>query len=169
MPALLPIVLTASHLVLAANSIPKFDLERTCRPAAEAAEMPGRDSAACQREERDARSKLEQDWAQYNAAQKKPVRRLRRTRSRTELRGVAHLPGNGKASAGASARFESGHRRPQVTLGFLSRRIAIRTGGRALHLRQLVCRQLLGFVLIGLWLLFFLRRTHLTFRHNDLP
>jgi len=70
MPALLPIVLTASHLVLAANSIPKFDLERTCRPAAEAAEMPGRDSAACQRDERDARSKLEQDWAQYNAAQK---------------------------------------------------------------------------------------------------
>jgi hypothetical protein len=38
-----------------------------------------------------------------------------------------------------------------------------------LHLRQLVCRQLLGLVLIGLWLLFFLRRTHLTFRHNDLP
>src|SRR5262249_8216869 len=70
MPAFLPIVLTASHLVLAANSIPKFDLERTCRPAAEAAEMPGRDSAACQRDERDARSKLEQDWAQYNAAQK---------------------------------------------------------------------------------------------------
>jgi hypothetical protein len=70
MPDLLPIVLTASHLVLAANSIPKFDLERTCRPAAEAAEMPGRDSAACQRDERDARSKLEQDWAQYNAAQK---------------------------------------------------------------------------------------------------
>jgi hypothetical protein len=69
MPALLPIVLTASHLVLAANSIPKFDLERTCRPAAEA-EMPGRDSAACQRDEREVRSKLEQDWAQYNAAQK---------------------------------------------------------------------------------------------------
>ena len=40
------------------------------RLAAEAAEMPGRDSAACQLDERDARSKLEQDWAQYNAAQK---------------------------------------------------------------------------------------------------
>jgi len=47
---------------------------------------------------------------------KEPVRRLRRTRSRTELRGVAHLPGNGKASTGASARFESGYRRPQVTV-----------------------------------------------------
>jgi len=37
--------------------------------AAEAAEMPGRDSAACQRDERDARSSS-RDWAQYNAAQK---------------------------------------------------------------------------------------------------
>ena len=63
MPALLPIVLTASHLVLAAASIPKFDLERTCRPAAAAAVLPGRDSAACERDERDAR-------ARYNAAQK---------------------------------------------------------------------------------------------------
>jgi len=70
MPALLPIVLTASHFILAADSIPKFDLERTCRPAAAAAVLPGRDSAACQRDERDARSKLEQDWARYNSGQK---------------------------------------------------------------------------------------------------
>jgi hypothetical protein len=65
----LPIALTASHLVLAADSIPKFDPERTCRPAAAAAVLPG-DSAACERDERDARRKLEQDWARYNAAQK---------------------------------------------------------------------------------------------------
>jgi hypothetical protein len=71
MPALLPIVLTASHLVLAADSIPKFDLDRTCRPAAAAGVLPGRDSVACQRDERDARGKLEQDWARYNAAQKR--------------------------------------------------------------------------------------------------
>ena len=69
MPALLPIVLTASHLVLAADFMPKFDLERAGRPAA-AAVLPGRDSAASERDERDARSKLEQDWARYNAAQK---------------------------------------------------------------------------------------------------
>ena len=70
MPAVLPIVLAASHLVLAADSVPKFDVERTCRPAAVAGVLPGRDSAACQRDEVDARGKLEQDWAQYNAAQK---------------------------------------------------------------------------------------------------
>lgn len=71
MPALLPIVLTASHLVLAADAIPRFDVERTCRPAATAAVLPGRDSAACQRDERDARGKLEQEWTRYNAAQKR--------------------------------------------------------------------------------------------------
>lgn len=71
MPVLLSIVLTASHLVLAANSMPKFDVERTCQPAAVAAVLPGRDLAACQRDERDARGKLEQDWARYNAAQKR--------------------------------------------------------------------------------------------------
>jgi hypothetical protein len=70
MPALLPIVLAASHLVLAADSVPKFDVERTCRPAAVAGVLPGRDSAACQRDEVDARGKLEQDWARYNAGQK---------------------------------------------------------------------------------------------------
>jgi len=70
MPALLPIVLTASHLVFAADSVPKFDVERTCRPAAVAGVLPGRDSAACQQDERDAQSKLGQDWARYNAAQK---------------------------------------------------------------------------------------------------
>jgi hypothetical protein len=71
MPAILPIVLAASHLVLAADTIPKFDVERTCRPASAAAVLPGRDSTACQRDERDARGKLEQDWARYNAAQKR--------------------------------------------------------------------------------------------------
>ena len=34
MPALLPIILTVSHVVLAADTMPKFDVERTCRPAA---------------------------------------------------------------------------------------------------------------------------------------
>jgi hypothetical protein len=58
------------QLVLAADSVPKFDLERTCRPAAAAAVLPGRDATACERDKRDARSKLEHGWARYNAAQK---------------------------------------------------------------------------------------------------
>ena len=64
MPALLPIILTASHIVLAADAVPKFNVERTCRPAAVASVLPGRDASACQRDENDARNKLEQDWAQ---------------------------------------------------------------------------------------------------------
>jgi hypothetical protein len=66
MPAILPIVLTATHVVLAADSVPKFDVERTCRTAAAAASLPGRDSGACQRNEQDARSKLENGWSQYS-------------------------------------------------------------------------------------------------------
>jgi hypothetical protein len=42
MPALIPAILTASQLVLAADSIPKLDVERTCRPAATAGVLPGR-------------------------------------------------------------------------------------------------------------------------------
>jgi len=67
MPALLPIFLTASHIVLAADSVPKFDIERACR-AAGVSGLPGRDSTSCQRDEQDARSKLENNWSQYSAA-----------------------------------------------------------------------------------------------------
>ena len=66
MPALFPVILTATQIVLAADSVPKFDLERTCRAAVDAG-LPGRDSAQCQREEH---SKLEKDWSQYSAAQR---------------------------------------------------------------------------------------------------
>jgi hypothetical protein len=69
MPALLPIILTVSHVVLAADTVPKFDVERTCRPAA-AVGLPGRTAAACQRDENEARTKLEQEWTRYNAAQR---------------------------------------------------------------------------------------------------
>ena len=70
MPALLLIILTASHVVLAADAVSKFDVERTCRPVAGAAVLPGREAPACQRDEKDARTKLEQDWAQYSATQR---------------------------------------------------------------------------------------------------
>jgi hypothetical protein len=69
MPALFPIIVTATQIVLVADSVPKFDVERTCRGAAVSG-LPGRDSASCQRDEQDARSKLEKDWSQYNATQR---------------------------------------------------------------------------------------------------
>jgi hypothetical protein len=71
MPALLPIVLIASHVAMAADTVPKFDVERTCRPAAIAGVLPERDASACQRDENDARTKLEQDWTQYSATQRR--------------------------------------------------------------------------------------------------
>jgi hypothetical protein len=64
----LPIILTASHILAA--DVPKFSVERTCRPAAAASILPGRDASACQRDESDARTKLEQDWTQYSDAQR---------------------------------------------------------------------------------------------------
>ena len=70
MPALLQVLLTASHVVLAADTIPKFNVELTCRAAAEASTSPGRGSRVCQRDEIDAQSKLEQDWAQYTGTQR---------------------------------------------------------------------------------------------------
>ena len=70
MPALLPIMLTASHIALAADTVPKFDVERTCEPAARVAPLPGRDAPACQRDENGARSKLGQDWTQYSSTQR---------------------------------------------------------------------------------------------------
>ena len=71
MPALLPIILTAAHVVLVADAPPKFDVERTCRPAAVAGVLPGRDASACQRDENDARDKVERQWAEYSATQRK--------------------------------------------------------------------------------------------------
>ena len=70
MPALLPIILTVAHVLLAADTVPKFDVERTCRPAA-AVGLPGRTAAACQHDENDARTKLEHEWTRYNAAQRR--------------------------------------------------------------------------------------------------
>jgi len=66
MSAVAPIVLIATYFVLAANSVPKFDVEPSCQAATAAASLPGRDSAACQRDEQDARSTLQKDWNKYS-------------------------------------------------------------------------------------------------------
>jgi hypothetical protein len=70
MPALLPIILTASQIFLVADAVPKFNVEKTCLPAAAASVAPGRGSADCQRDENEARAKVDHDWAQYNPGQR---------------------------------------------------------------------------------------------------
>ena len=69
MPALLPIILTASQIVLAADGVPKFNIDLTCRAAAESSD-PVRGVKACQRDESEARSTLERDWTKYSAVQR---------------------------------------------------------------------------------------------------
>ena len=69
MPALLPIILTVSHV---------FSLPIRCRnltSSVHAGRPPqwacqGETAAACQRDENDARTTLVQDWTRYNAAQR---------------------------------------------------------------------------------------------------
>jgi len=66
----LPMLLVTSHVVMAADTIPKFDVERTCRPAAVAGILPGRNAAACEKDENDARTRLEQVWSGFSATQR---------------------------------------------------------------------------------------------------
>ncbi|HET8974464.1 MAG TPA: hypothetical protein VFN63_14380 [Pseudolabrys sp.] len=68
MPALLPIILTASHIVLVVDAVPKFNVEQTCRRAGEVSVSLGRSAGDCKRDEEDAHSKLH--WAQYSPAQR---------------------------------------------------------------------------------------------------
>jgi hypothetical protein len=70
MSAFLPIILTASHIVLAADRVPEFNIDPSCRAAAEAAVAPGRNSDACKRDELVARSKLNDQWGQFTPVQR---------------------------------------------------------------------------------------------------
>lgn len=62
--ALLAVFLLSSQLVLAADPVPKFDAGRSCRSAGAAAVMGTRDTAACERDENNARAALEKEWSQ---------------------------------------------------------------------------------------------------------
>jgi len=77
MPALLPILVAGSYLVLAAEQIPQFDTDASCHAAA-AATVVDRNEDVCKRDERDARAKLDQQWAQYTAAEKSRCMELSR-------------------------------------------------------------------------------------------
>ena len=76
MPALLPVLLLGSQIVLAADPVPKLDIGRSCRSAGAAAVMATRDKAACERDENVARDKLEQEWSQFSPAQRTECVRL---------------------------------------------------------------------------------------------
>ena len=105
MPALFSIILTATQIVLAADSVPKFrsraDLPRghSRRLAwARFGVMPAR-RASCAQPTRESVEPIQRSTA-------KRVRYPCHNRRRTKLCGAADLPRNDKASQGAARRFQ---------------------------------------------------------------
>lgn len=76
MPAFLPVIFAASQIVLVADAVPKFNVEESCRRAAEVSISLGRSAGDCKRDEQDAHSKLRHDWVQYSPAQRTGCVRL---------------------------------------------------------------------------------------------
>jgi hypothetical protein len=70
MPALWPIVLTASHLVLAADRVPDLNIEPSCHAASTAGLSVDRNMDSCKRDENQARQKLEQEWSGFTPAER---------------------------------------------------------------------------------------------------
>lgn len=70
MPALLPMLLVTSQIVLAADAPPKLDYTPSCRAAVTTAAVQSRGESACKQDEETARGKLEQDWGQFSAEQR---------------------------------------------------------------------------------------------------
>ena len=65
LPALLPVLLLSSQIVLAADPVPKFDIGPSCRSAGAAAVMATRNTASCEQDENNARATLEKEWSQF--------------------------------------------------------------------------------------------------------
>ncbi len=78
MPALLPVFIAASHLVLAAEDVPRLNVEPSCRAATmESRGHPGdRSAAACLQDEQVARGNLQKEWSTYSAADRERCLRL---------------------------------------------------------------------------------------------
>src|SRR6267142_948782 len=76
MPGLMPMLLATSHLMLAADRVPEFNLDPSCRASTMASGMADRDESSCKKDEGAAHDKLTQDWAQYSPAQKTECVRL---------------------------------------------------------------------------------------------
>jgi hypothetical protein len=70
MPALLPMLLATSHLVLAADTVPKLNYEPSCRAAVESSAIASRDENSCKQDEETARATLGKVWTQYTTVQR---------------------------------------------------------------------------------------------------
>lgn len=111
MPALLPMLALSSHLVLVADKVPELKFELSCRAAVAAAATPNRNEDACLNDERQARTKLEQEWKNFTPAQREHCSQLSQTGgppSYVELltcvemsQAVEALPDHGRTTGGA--------------------------------------------------------------------
>jgi hypothetical protein len=72
----LPVLLLGSQIVLAADLVPKIDIGRSCQSAGAAAVMATRDTAACERDENNARATLEKEWSQFTPSDQARCARL---------------------------------------------------------------------------------------------
>jgi hypothetical protein len=71
MPALLPVILTATHLVLTAREVPHLNIEPSCHAAAGVSIRHGSPNAsACLRDEQRARAKLKKQWSTFTGAER---------------------------------------------------------------------------------------------------
>ena len=70
MPPLLPVVLTAAHLVLTAHEVPQLNVEPSCRAAADALIRQGHGNKdSCMQDEREARAKLKKQWHSFSSSE----------------------------------------------------------------------------------------------------
>ena len=81
MPALLPIILTASHVVLAADAVPKFNVEKPAGPPLPR-HVAGTRCLDCQRDENDARASS----SRIGPSTARPARPVRAILSRSAAR-----------------------------------------------------------------------------------
>jgi len=67
-----------SHLLLAADPVPKFDTTPSCRSVEPAPAMTGRTIKSCRSDEKNARAVLERTWTRYSASDKSLCNSLER-------------------------------------------------------------------------------------------
>jgi hypothetical protein len=66
------VLLLGSQIVLAADTVPKIDIGRSCQSAGAAT----RDKAACEQSENKARATLEKEWSQFTPSDQTSCARL---------------------------------------------------------------------------------------------
>lgn len=70
MSGLLPVILVTSQLTLVADRVPDFNVVPSCRAATTVSAMANRTEDSCKQDEQAAKTKLDQEWTQFSAAQK---------------------------------------------------------------------------------------------------